>query len=171
MNKMMLMIAITLVILAIVAVPVSAVLPTNSPLPSSTTFNKIWDLFLNLQVQINSLDTKDTDLQNQIDLINSGTSHVVIVKGSAHNLDEVLVPTGYTIAQCDLIPQPGIINMDARAGDPVEDYILFAQIHTRSESTDRWVIHSNSRYKAVDGTPGDLVTLDNLLVYTIICQK
>ena len=73
MIKKLLTIAIALVILAIIAAPVSAGLPPKSPLPSGSPFNKIWELFLNLQTQITGLVTrmtaveaKDANLQTQI---------------------------------------------------------------------------------------------------------
>jgi hypothetical protein len=154
MNKMLLTIAIALVILAIVAVPVSAVLPPNSPLPSSTTFNKIWDLFLNLQNQINS--------------INSEKSQVVILKNHAHNGDTVLAPEGYSIDQCDLIPHSEDIKVKAHMGDL--DYTLFSQVHQRVEVAGEWHILSHSGYTRVDGTPG-VEYMDDIMHYTIICQK
>jgi len=55
MNKKLLTIAIALVIFGIVVAPVGATLPAKSPLPPGFPFNKIWELFQDLQNQITNI--------------------------------------------------------------------------------------------------------------------
>ncbi len=77
MNKKLFMIIIVLAVLASVAAPAAAVLPTKSPLPSGSPFNKIWDLLVDLQNQITSLKNQITNQDNTIftDNCDSSTGH------------------------------------------------------------------------------------------------
>jgi hypothetical protein len=62
-NRKVLFIAAVLVIHAVVTVPAMATLPDKNPLPSGTGGNTVWNLFVNLQHQINSLKTQITNIQ------------------------------------------------------------------------------------------------------------
>lgn len=63
MNRKVLAIATVLVIIAVVTVPAVATLPPTSPLPGSSPWNKVWNLLVDLQNQINNLKTQVANIQ------------------------------------------------------------------------------------------------------------
>jgi hypothetical protein len=63
MNRKLLTIAIALMIFAIIVAPAAATLPKPSPLPGVNPWNKAWDLFMDLQNQINALKNKVDHIQ------------------------------------------------------------------------------------------------------------
>ena len=150
MKKNLLTIAITLMILALVAVPVAAVLPSKNPLPPGKPFEVVWTLLQNLQ--------------NQIIQIQSAPEPLKVVTGRFPGYETIVeVPAGYQKAECTLnaavddAPQMAQ-DMDMQ-GFKVTVYPI---------SPNEWGISSTGFYWG-SGDPTGWYPLQGW--YIVICQK
>jgi len=101
MNRKLFTVAIVLVTLAIIAAPVAAVLPAQSPLPRTGVFNTIWGLLQDLQSHITALTTSVTNIPSMPVVVTCNTT-------TGENIE-----IGGSIRTCALLCPDGTRALDA----------------------------------------------------------
>jgi hypothetical protein len=177
-KRSLLAVCIAVAVIAMLVVPVSAVvppvLPTKSPLPKGQPFETIWSLLVILQNQIKAIPAGPAGPAGPTGATGpAGTCNIVIVKGEATTGEHISPPAGFTTSNCDISvrPKEGIslhILYNNRLYHAIGfSFDAYEEGSTANEGP-HWIISSGIFYDPDSGPVGTQFVPQPAL-YTIIC--